>query len=211
MKTAILHAIKQADIISVYRHVNPDHDALGSQWGLVMWLRQRYPEKQVYACGFHRTIKGIAYPEPDMVSDDTLAASTAIVLDSANQQRIDDQRYAIAKQIIKIDHHPETDHYGDLFWVDPTKASTCEMITELLMDEKPQPFDVQVAAYLLGGIMSDTIMFSIKNVSASTLKIASFLMESSVDINALNQKLYHMSLKDFEVINYIRAKDTMVE
>ncbi len=211
MKRSILNAIERAQIISVFRHINPDHDALGSQWGLITWLKHKYPHKQIIACGFHQTVKGVEYPLEEASSDQIIESSLAIVLDSANQARIDDQRFALANQIIKIDHHPETDHYGDIVWVDPSKASTCEMVTSLLKDAQQKPLPSDVSALLLGGIMSDTIMFSIKSTSQFTLSMAAYLMESDVNINDIYQKLYHISLKDYHFINFIRSQATFHE
>lgn len=211
MKRKILNAIKNAPIISVFRHINPDHDALGSQWGLVLWLKHTFPDKQIIACGFHQTVKGVKYPVAEAVDDSVIKASLAIVLDSANQARIDDQRYSLANRLIKIDHHPETDRYGHLAWVDPSKASTCEMVTSLLKETTDEPLPLDVATFLLGGIMSDTIMFSIKNTSHGTLSMAAYLMESGVSINDIYQKLYHISLKDYQFINFIRSQATYHE
>lgn len=207
---AILEEIHQAKTITIFRHINPDHDALGSQFGLATYIKSVYPNKQVIACGFHSIVKGIEYPEPIPTSEEVIEDSLAIVLDSANQERIDDQRFALAKKIIKIDHHPLVDDYGDIKWVDTTSSSTCEMVGEMLLYAQKQPLDKDVATYLLAGMLSDTIMFSIKSTTAKTLRIASQLMESSVDINQLHQKLYHISYKDFSFISFVRNKAKLV-
>src|SRR5690554_4927064 len=205
----ILQEIHDADIITIFRHINPDHDALGSQYGLTEYLKQQYPNKMIVPCGFDSTVKGITYPKIQQVSDEVIENSLAIILDSANQERIDDQRFASAKKLIKIDHHPLVDNYGDLTWVNVESASTCEMITELLQAAQNKPLDHQVAKYLLAGILTDTIMFSIKSTTAKTLKMASYLMESNVDINKLHQKLFHISLKDYQFISFVRNKAIM--
>lgn len=202
----ILTEIHQAKTITIFRHINPDHDALGSQHGLKHYLTQRYPNKQVYACGFHRIVKGINYPPSDDLDDEVIKNSLAIVLDSANTGRIDDQRYHLAQKIIKIDHHPNLDDYGDVQWVDASYASTAEMITEILQFMHKKPLDHKVATYLLAGILSDTIMFSIANTSARTLAKASYLLESGVNINELHQSLYSVNLNDFKFINFVQRK-----
>ena len=37
--------VEKYDRIAVFRHTNPDYDALGSQYGIVRFLRNRYPKK----------------------------------------------------------------------------------------------------------------------------------------------------------------------
>ena len=49
----------------------------------------------------------------DKVDDDIIKESLAIILDTGNRNRIEDQRYALAKDIIKIDHHLLQDHFGE--------------------------------------------------------------------------------------------------
>ena len=50
-----------------------------------------------------------------------------IVTDTANRPRVDDERYTKGKYLIKIDHHPNDDVYGDICWVN-TQASSCSEI-----------------------------------------------------------------------------------
>ena len=47
----LLQQIENAKIITIFRHTNPDCDALGSQFGLKKWIQDNYPDKQVYALG----------------------------------------------------------------------------------------------------------------------------------------------------------------
>ncbi|UPU39701.1 DHH family phosphoesterase [Erysipelothrix sp. Poltava] len=102
---------------------------------------------------------------------DELGIFLAIVLDSANQERIDDQRYQEAKTIIKIDHHPEVDAYGDLQIVDSGRGSVCEIVADLLHDLQMK-MDESVANTLLSGILTDTQKFSIETTSSKTLRAA---------------------------------------
>jgi phosphoesterase RecJ-like protein len=206
MYNTIIQAIKKAPSITVFRHINPDHDALGSQYGLITWIRETYPDKEVYACGFHSTVKGIVYPDVMEISDEVIEESLAIVLDSANQVRIDDQRFSIARTLIKIDHHPLVDDYGDIKWVNSEMSSTCEMISTMLQVITHQPVSYEVARYLLAGMMSDTIMFSIRSTTSDTLKMAGYLLESGVSINELHQRLFTTSLKEYHFINFIKNK-----
>ena len=40
------------------------------------------------------------------------------------------------QMLIKIDHHPNDDQYGDLLWVDTNASSCSEMIYELFEEGK---------------------------------------------------------------------------
>ena len=43
----ILKLIEQYEVITIFRHIHPDCDALGSQFGLKQWISENYPDKKV--------------------------------------------------------------------------------------------------------------------------------------------------------------------
>ena len=64
----LLEEIRQASVITLFRHENPDCDAVGSQLGLKTWLEENFPEKKVYALG-NESISSPKWPKPDHVDD----------------------------------------------------------------------------------------------------------------------------------------------
>ena len=52
MKNTMFELIEKYDVITIFRHVSPDSDALGSQFGLKQWIMDTYPNKQVFALGY---------------------------------------------------------------------------------------------------------------------------------------------------------------
>ena len=47
----ILEKIKEFDTIIIHRHLRPDGDCIGSQFGLKYLIEDNFPEKKVYAVG----------------------------------------------------------------------------------------------------------------------------------------------------------------
>ena len=47
----ILNQIKKHDDIVIFRHIMPDFDALGSQFGLYTWLKDNFPQKSIHVVG----------------------------------------------------------------------------------------------------------------------------------------------------------------
>lgn len=201
----ILDLIKAYDRICVFRHENPDADALGSQFGLMTWLKELYPEKAIYPMGFHRGTSPELYGIYPDLSDEHIQASLAIIIDTANAARVDDKRYTLADYRIKIDHHPFTDAYADLEWIDDQAASASEMITELILSATSKRVSKEVATYLYRGILADTLRFSTKSVRPKTLKMASFLVESQIDLSKINDQLFSLSLEELKFTNFLRA------
>ena len=136
---AILEKIKAYDTIIIHRHQRPDPDAIGSQVGLKEILKTNFPDKKVLATGVNEpTLSWIA--EMDKVTDQDYEGALVIITDTANTPRIDDNRYDKGDFLIKIDHHPNDDAYGDLLLVDTTASSASEIVT----DWGPQPWSFLV-------------------------------------------------------------------
>lgn len=198
--------LEEAQTICVFRHQNPDPDALGSQWGLVTWLKETYPHKNIYAMGKHLGVKPELFETPDEVEDSIIEESLAIILDTANAARVDDQRFVKAKHLVKIDHHPLPEHYAQLEIVQEEAASTCEIIAQLLKTYSHEAvLSEKTAQYLYMGIISDTIKFSTTNTTSHSLKMAAYLAQSHLDLPRINEDLFALSMTEYLFINYIRA------
>lgn len=198
--------IQRYDLITVYRHQNPDPDALGSQWGLVNWLKETFPHKTIYALGTHVGVKPHLFETPDVISDETVANSLAIILDTANAARIDDQRYKTAKMTFKIDHHPLGEAYATHQLVIESASSTSEIIAGLIREVMlDAPISPKAAKYLYMGILTDSLNFSTANVTKTTLENAAYLAQSHLDLPQINQDLYLIDEKEFRFVNLLRS------
>ena len=197
----ILEKIKAYNTIIIHRHMKPDPDALGSQVGLKALLEHHFPEKTIKVVGFNEpTLTWLA--KMDQVEDTDYQGALAIICDTANTARIDDKRYLKAETIIKIDHHPNDEVYGDLVWVDTTSSSASEMVA-ILAEETNLKLSDQAAYLLSAGIIGDTGRFLFPATSARTLRIASQLREYDFDYAALTRHMDTISYKIARLQGYI--------
>ena len=197
----ILEKIKAYNTIIIHRHMKPDPDALGSQVGLKALLEHHFPEKTIKVVGFNEpTLTWLA--EMDQVEDTDYLGALAIICDTANTARIDDKRYTKAETIIKIDHHPNDEVYGDLVWVDTNSSSASEMIALFAEVTKLELSDY-AAKLLCAGIIGDTGRFLYPSTSARTLLIASQLREHNFDYAELMRKMDTMSFKIAKLQGYV--------
>lgn len=204
MITKILHTIKKYETIIIHRHERPDPDALGSQLGLAKSIQHVYPKKRVFVVGDKEPALSFL-GEMDDVHDDLYNDALVIVCDTANIERISDERYNCGDFLIKIDHHPDDDHYGDLAWVDPEYSSTSEMIVELIKEGKDDGFTFfsENALLLYAGIVGDTGRFQHPNTSADTLKRASLLVAESFDQVKFYNELHKRRLPVLRLQGYV--------
>lgn len=192
MKQQIIEKIRLYETIIIHRHVRPDPDALGSQGALKEMIQQTYPDKHVYAVG--EEDPAFTYlTRMDEVSDEVFNDALVIVCDTANTGRISDKRYHLGKEIIKIDHHPNNDKYGDLIWADTEASSTSEMIYELyLADQDNWTMNEDAARLIYAGIVGDTGRFLFPSTRNKTFRYAAELIEYPFDRQALYDGMYEV-------------------
>ncbi|HHX51902.1 MAG TPA: bifunctional oligoribonuclease/PAP phosphatase NrnA [Erysipelothrix sp.] len=199
----IFNTINEADTITIFRHVSPDGDAYGSSWGLYHFLKQQYPSKTILMASQEEGPLLHYFEEADKVSDEIIKNSLAIVCDTANRERIDGHAL-IAKKVIKIDHHPANDNYGDINLVTPEVSSCSEMIAHLCLSQVSH-LDKKIAKYLYAGMLTDTLSFTISSVNHKTLRVASKLVESGLDIGLIQDALFQIDDNVYDYITYLRA------
>ncbi|HEU5138629.1 MAG TPA: bifunctional oligoribonuclease/PAP phosphatase NrnA [Bacillales bacterium] len=195
MKEQILNTIEQYETIIIHRHVRPDPDALGSQGGLAELLKTAFPDKKIYTVGEEeKTLMFLN--QMDEIKDEIFEGALIIVCDTANAPRISDERYEKGDFLIKIDHHPNEDPYGDLIWVDPTASSVSEMIYEFYEYGKDRGLDLtdQAARLLYAGIVGDTGRFLFNNTTKKTFRTAGMLREYEFSIGDLYAELYQVRM-----------------
>lgn len=193
MKT-LFKEIEAHDTIIIHRHVRPDPDALGSQAGLAYLIKDNYPEKRIYMVGEEvESLKFLA--QMDQIPDHLYENALVIVCDTANQERISDERYSKGVRLLKIDHHPNVDQYGDWMWVDTSVSSVSEMIASLYQQNPKLKLTDQAARVLYAGIVGDTGRFLYTNTTPNTHRLTAQLLEKAFNAQHLNDQMEALPLK----------------
>lgn len=199
----ILTEIKAYEKIIIHRHKSPDPDALGSQGGLAEILKASFPDKKISLAGGE--VGDLAFlSEMDPLNPTAYDGALVIVTDTANAPRISGDDYTLGAKLIKIDHHPDDEPYGDLSWVN-THASSC---SEIIYDFYDQFQDELVlteegARLLYAGIIGDTGRFMYPATTAHTLLVASKLREYPFDAPLLNRQISEMPYKVAKLSGYL--------
>lgn len=197
----ILEKIKAYNTIIIHRHQRPDPDAIGSQAGLRALLRHNFPDKQILATGVDEpTLAWMT--KMDAVADSDYEGALVIVTDTANRPRIDDERYDKGDFLIKIDHHPNEDIYGDIVHVDTKASSASEIITELALAVGWTISD-EAARLLYTGIVGDTGRFLYSATTSRTMQIAAKLREFDFDFAAISREMDSFSFKIAKLQGYV--------
>lgn len=189
----IIEAIKSYETIIIHRHVRPDPDAYGSQAGLKEMIVHSFPDKKVYIVGEEDPSLEFL-TKMDDISDHVYKNALVIACDTANAARISDQRYVMGDKLIKIDHHPNVDEFGDIMWVDTSASSTSEMIYDLYQTAEQDGFKLsdEAARLIYTGIVGDTGRFLFPSTTKKTFQHAAELVTYDFDRSSLYDGIYNI-------------------
>ncbi len=203
----IFKCIEANDTITIFRHIRPDGDAYGSQFGLASYIRYRYPEKKVYCVGSNEGRNSGLFPKADVVTDELIASSLAISVDTSTKERVDDQRMFLAKVTCKIDHHDSSEPYADYEVVMPHQASCAEVIVKMISEvEDASKIPQETATYLYSGIISDTQDFSITSASYESLYLASLLAKTGISLSSIHYLVNRQTSAVFRLTSAFRNR-----
>lgn len=197
----ILGKIKEYNRIILFRHIRPDGDCIGSTKGLRELIRCNFPEKEVYIADWQKCdYLAFLGHDADEIADGLYADALAIVLDTATQDRISNQKFKLCREIIKIDHHIPVDDYGNMRWVEEHSSSTCEMIARFYDTFRDElKLSKEAATYIYTGMVTDSGRFRFRSVSGDTMRAAAVMLEAGIDTDRLYANLY---IDDFEQLKF---------
>lgn len=200
--------IEEFDRIVIYRHNKPDYDALGTQLGLVEFLKDNYPNKEVHYVGDdHVSLTGRCFRSMEVLPSEWFNEPfLAIFVDTSKFDRVgladEFESFKKAAYQIKIDHHPNVDPYGDLQIVDTSMAAAGELVADiLLLSEKN--ISKKSATELYKAIVGDSGRFLYDSVKTSTFETAKLLLEKGLNLSKIYADMYNQKLSDLEITAYV--------
>ena len=176
----IWNRIQTYESITIFTHVNPDGDTIGSSVALKELIRIHFPNIEVKISGDKYPYNLNFLPTNDDVSNKYISNSLAILIDASSIARTFDKRITDAKEIIKIDHHhPEGDEWsisidGDFY------PAAGEIIYEMIKLLKLKTNDI-ICQALFVAIWTDTSGMTERNPSHQTFEAIDWLIENNVD------------------------------
>ena len=194
--------IKAHDTITIFAHVFPDGDSVGSQIGLKEAIKSTFPTKQVFAVGsglprFFDLLGGM-----DQVSDEVIRNSLALVVDVANAPRVEDQRFLLAPTIFKIDHHIPATQFGMYQWID-TSALAVSMMIASFVKEHDFSLSPRGASALALGMVSDSGRFLFGELTGELFHLVALMINLGAKLPEIYRLLYEKTIDQVEVERHI--------
>lgn len=186
----IIQFIKDHDRFVITSHARPDGDAIGSELGLALILEKLGKTAHIFNADPHprpyQSLPGIERIEVTHKVEgnyDGLFVLECNNLERTNLQGLD--QYFV----INIEHHPKTEPFGDLNWLDDSAAALGEMIYELAQG-LPVQLTPEIATNLYVAIFTDTGSFQYSNTRAKTFLITGELVNQGASPSAIAQAVY---------------------
>lgn len=203
---AIWRAIERYDKIVVFRHLKPDYDAMGTQMGMVAFLKDNFPEKEIHFVGDnHVTFTPRLFPETETLPVEWFTENKflAIICDVGDAERVADPRFKHASYKVKIDHHPCKKEIARASVCDISLAAAAELAADLCLNWKGKTLSREAAYWFYIAIVGDSGRFLFSSTSNHTFAIASELLARGIELPPLYQRMYEKNVDSLRSLAYV--------
>ena len=185
------------DHFLVTSHMNPDGDGLASMLACGRILRGLGKQVWLVADGF-LSPRYSYLPQIDTVVayreglEAELPVAHVITVDVPTLSRLERVARLIPRDaaILKIDHHPSDDDFGEFNYVDTAASSTAELVYHLCVG-LGVPFDAALGTWLYTGIAFDTGRFRFSSTTPNALIIAGEMVRAGANPQLIAEQLFY--------------------
>ena len=197
----LFEKFEQYDTIIIHRHERPDLDALGSQIGLKLTLKNKFPNKKIYAVGDPSRKYGFI-GQLDLIDDKEYEGALAIILDVSVSNMVSDNRYNLAKEVFVVDHHNNPCDITSNWICDNKRIAVGELMADMLINHGYEiPEDAATAFY--GAIVTDSGRFQY-GFSPSVFNVASKLVAFGAKPKYIYDNIYVETQAEREMKTYFQ-------
>ena len=206
----IFKVIKKYDTIVIARHIGADPDALGTQFALKNIILRLFPDKKVYAVG-NPASRFKFFGNNDKIDDINTNKALLIVVDTPDLKRIDGANPSDFEYVIKLDHHPIIDKFGNIEVIDDNACSASQLILEFVYANNIK-ITKKEGELLFLGIVGDTDRFLHDYTSIHTFELVTKLLkDTNINITSLYKNLYHRPISEVKFEGYIYNNLTLTD
>ena len=183
----VVSRLREMDNILILTHIRPDGDTIGSAAALCRALRDMGKTAFVLPNpGITETYADYAAP---YWAEDGFVPQSVVSVDIADLQLLPDNAKVYADKIaLAIDHHPSHTYFATESYVEPESAACGEILYEIIRQLTPVTQEIALPLYV--AISTDCGCFQYGNTTARTHRIAAELMETGLELTAVNHALF---------------------
>lgn len=179
---SILKTIEEGRRFLVASHEGPDGDAIASTLALTLALRSLGKEVVAYNCD---GVPDALVFLPDSATIRTTLApherfDVGFILDAGELRRAGEHLPQHCESLVNIDHHPYSEHFTPLHYVDEEASATGVLVYRLLQRGNI-PLTKDVAFCVYAAILADTGSFRYANADAEAFRVAGEMIALGVN------------------------------
>lgn len=190
MQKEITQLIRKHHSFAITSHARPDGDSIGSELGLALALRGLGKKADVFNADPHpHAYSSLPGVETIRIVSQLSGSYDALFVLECNDlkrpgiEKLDEYR------VVNIDHHPDTEPFGDLNWIDVSASAVGEMVFRLIRDLEVE-ITPGIATALYVAILTDTGSFQFSNTSSETFLVAAELVRAGASPSEIAQAVY---------------------
>lgn len=182
-------ALLARDNALILTHARPDGDTVGSAAALCLGLRALGKTAHVLK-NPDMTARYLPYAAGCLWEGAVPDEAFLIAVDVAAPELLPEAFRPLESYVaLVIDHHPTNSGYGRARCVRPDRASTGEIIFEILT-EMGAPLTPEIALPLYLAVSTDTGCFRYSNTTARTHRVAAALLDTGIPAAEINREMF---------------------
>lgn len=211
MINKIIEKIESFQKIALFQHIQPDGDCISSTYGLLLAIKQKFPEKEVIMVSdyeyLNKNFKFLNIKE-EYFKSKAGSDFLGIIGDVSIQKRIiKSEELLKCKEVICFDHHQNTsDLNANVFWHEPDYSASAlqafEIANEFMGYEN---MNEETSLIMMFGILTDTGFFKYSLAKPKPPWIFSRLLKnvSNDSIDKLYREMLVRTKDDIAVQQYL--------
>ena len=197
---AIASRIRDANDVFLFTHEFADGDALGSMVALMLYLQAMGKSVHAFVPGRIQSVYRFLATD-ELLNTMSAAQATAHIgatdvtclsADAADVDRLGEWKslFLSGAERLVIDHHDTNAGFGEVFAINGSASSCCEILFELFNVINPRLIDARIASALYAGLVADTGSFQYANTRALSLVHGAQLVELGASPDEISRSIY---------------------
>lgn len=186
----IVQFLREHQSFAILSHQRPDGDSIGSSLALGCALKQLGKTISIYQIDpIPATYKSL--PDSNLLEIKSRLKGTydSLIILECNGLERTGLKDLKGCHVINIDHHPNTNMFGALNWVDDSAAAVAELVYELILALR-LVITPSIATNLYAAILTDTGSFQFPNTTPKTFSIAADLSSKGANPASIARFVY---------------------
>lgn len=195
MYESLISKFYEADTVSIFMHIRPDGDCIGSALALYGFLKNIGKKPYVFLEEGNEIKDSLKFlPYIDVINAPAPKRfDLAVAVDCGSASRMGNGAFKIflkAKDFVCIDHHEMSTPFTETVVLEPLAASTTQILYKIFKETDKSAIDANVATLIYAGLMADSGSLTYSSTTAESMLVAAETVALGANPYEINKKLF---------------------